>query len=241
MLINIGICDDNPNIVKTIKDFILNSDLEYDMEIYTAHSGEEFLEKYSHIPFNIAFLDIEMEELNGIELGEKLKKLEKNIIIVYITGHGGYAVNAFKIKAFDYIMKPISKDSFLGVLNSTINRLNEISTLESIKKDFVFKYKKELISLKYSDIYYFEKSLNKIKIYTEDNVFQIYSTLKKILSEVDNEIFIHSSEKHIINIKKLSKIQENSVVLGKNLYSVSLSRNRRKNLMDSFSKELFKG
>ncbi|MFJ8528084.1 response regulator [Bacillus sp. NPDC094106] len=68
---------------------------------------------------DVAFLDIEMPEINGITLARELQSKYKDIKIIFITGHDNYAVEAFEIYALDYIMKPITRKR----LSNTINRL----------------------------------------------------------------------------------------------------------------------
>lgn len=61
---------------------------------------------------DLAILDIEMPEMNGVELGEKLKSINPNILIIYCTGHEDYALDAFKLHSIAYLLKPFSFEDF---------------------------------------------------------------------------------------------------------------------------------
>ena len=75
-----------------------------------------FTDSYSAIEFvknnniDVAFLDIEMPEINGIELAARLKEMDVNIQVVFVTGYDNYALNAFKVDAMGYLLKPYSKE-----------------------------------------------------------------------------------------------------------------------------------
>jgi len=60
---------------------------------------------------DIAFLDIEMWGMNGIELAQKLKEINSNINIIFVTGYSKYALDSYTVKASDYVMKPITKEA----------------------------------------------------------------------------------------------------------------------------------
>lgn len=74
---------------------------------------------------DLAILDIEMPEINGIELGRQLKQMDQNIRLVYITGYGDYALDAFKVDAIGYLVKPYSYDEFEKELEKA-KRVQEI-------------------------------------------------------------------------------------------------------------------
>lgn len=70
---------------------------------------------------DVIFLDIEMPDINGIELATRILDLQKNINIVFVTAYNQYAVEAFRLNALDYLMKPVSADR----LKETLYRIME--------------------------------------------------------------------------------------------------------------------
>lgn len=79
------------------------------------------------LDFQVAFLDVEMPGMNGLEIAQLLKKWNKNIFIVFVTAYRDYAIQAFEIHSIDYLLKPISK----ARLETTINRIQELLHLEN--------------------------------------------------------------------------------------------------------------
>ncbi|MEG0258328.1 MAG: response regulator [Lysinibacillus sp.] len=86
----------------------------------------ELLNERQSLDFQVAFLDIEMPGLNGLELAETLKLWNPNIYIVFVTAYRDYAVQAFDVQSIDYLLKPISKSR----LAITVDRITERIQLE---------------------------------------------------------------------------------------------------------------
>jgi len=77
-------------------------------EIFTFHFASEMLKKATELPPDIAFLDIEIPEISGLEIAQKLRALNNKINVIFVTGYNQYALEALKQYASDYITKPVS-------------------------------------------------------------------------------------------------------------------------------------
>ncbi|WP_370048472.1 response regulator [Lysinibacillus sp. RC79] len=119
------IMDDEPlaliNMEKKLKEF---NSIEVIKSFTTA---KDLLAEGPNLDFQVAFLDVEMPGMNGLEIARLLKEWNKNIFIVFVTAYRDYAVQAFEIHSIDYLLKPISK----ARLETTINRIQELLHLEN--------------------------------------------------------------------------------------------------------------
>jgi two-component system, LytTR family, response regulator len=91
--------------------------------VFAYRSGKEALAQAEQVSFDVAFLDIEMREMNGLQLAKRLKELCRTTNIVFITGYEDYALDAFGVNASGYLMKPIS---MRGVNDAMENLRNPI-------------------------------------------------------------------------------------------------------------------
>lgn len=80
-----------------------------------------------HASFHVAFLDIEMPEMNGFVLAERLLQLQPHIHIVFLTAYQEYAVKAFELNALDYLLKPVHPQR----LHSTLQRIHRFLFLQA--------------------------------------------------------------------------------------------------------------
>lgn len=110
-MLKIAICDDEPAFAIQLGDKIREA--IPDCEIQTFFSGGELLRGGR---FDICFLDIQMEGINGIETARKLREKDEESIIVFITGAREYVFEAFDVAAFHYLVKPLEDGKLQEVL-----------------------------------------------------------------------------------------------------------------------------
>ena len=84
--------------------------LEYVDSLNIFDSGKKALEWVDSNPVDVAFLDIEMPEMNGIELARRLKKADRNIRLIFVTAYEQYALQAFGVDAIGYLLKPYDRE-----------------------------------------------------------------------------------------------------------------------------------
>lgn len=130
MLLRIAYCDDEPENGRKIQEFIsqmeVQTDIEFTFDYYI--SGIVLLEKLENKPdyYDVVFLDMEMPQLNGIELAEKIRRIASgDIIITFLTSYPEYMQQSFSVQAFQYLLKPLSYESFKKEIIRTIDFLKK--------------------------------------------------------------------------------------------------------------------
>lgn len=162
---NIAICDDikscQDDIIKHVR-FYFN-DNKIPLNIFAFDTTEMLLK--SDIIFDIAFLDVEVGKNNGIEAGKQLRLKNDRLIIFVVTAYNRYLDDAFDLKAFRFLPKPIQAQRLYSALDSAIELLNNtfITFIE-------FKTNKR-IKIAAREIIYVEISNRKTKITTENGVY----------------------------------------------------------------------
>lgn len=125
----IGICDDE----KEIRDLLTERvrDFESAMEVTEVSlyaSGREVLQEEA-LP-DILFLDIQMPGINGMDVARRLRKKNKRMILIFVTGLEEYVFQAFDVGAFHYLVKPFSEEKFRSVLQSAKEQYEEYTAME---------------------------------------------------------------------------------------------------------------
>lgn len=192
---------------------------------------------------DLIFLDIHMPDFNGFDFIDSLKH---NVKIVLITSDKEFAITAFEYdNVVDYLVKPISEERFdkaikkINSINSdNINAANLIpksNNKEKITEDFESSFYinigKRLIKIDTNSILYFQAKGDYVTIKTESNNYVMHNTLKKIENKLPAGMFFKSHRSYLINTKKIIDIEENTVLIGKDV--VPVSRRNRPQLMKS--------
>lgn len=188
------------------------------------------------------FLDINMPDMNGISLGKIITKIYPNIKIVFITAYKDYAVDAFEIKAFDYLLKPYSESRIRNLLKSLVNIKTEVTS--SIKnnnlKKITVNIDEKLYVLSLNDIDYIEAAEKETLIFSNQKKYISKVKISKWEEMLLGNNFYRCHRSFIINLDKITEIEQwfNSswIVKVKNYTTtIPVSRNNIKELRELFS------
>lgn len=217
----IAICDDELSIRQEMKNVLSNyfSEKLIDAEIYDFDSGETLLN--SDAIFDMAFLDVEMPMLDGIEVGKTLKNKHPNIVIFMITAYSDYLDDAFEIGAYRFLQKPLDVPRLYRSLDSAI--------LSMSSKDVkVICANNESIVIPTSSIVYCESYKRKTKITTTSGEYISKERIdywKGILNEL---IFYSPHSSFIINFNYIKSFNRKSLTLAYSNSNIEISIASRK-------------
>lgn len=157
---------------------------------------------------DVVFLDINMPELDGMSLGKILTKLNPNIKIIFITAYRDYAVEAFEIKAFDYLLKPYSEKRITEVLNNLtmIKDNSPTKEVEKINKVTIFLDEK-MVVLSLDEIYYIEVSEKESLVYTQNEIYTSKLKISKWEEILPKNKFYRTHRAYIVNLDKIKEVE----------------------------------
>mgnify|MGYP003937257183 FL=1 len=185
------------------------SKLEGAMVVGTAENAKDTIKLTMEQNPDLAFLDIELPDMKGIELAEKLRDIKPDMAIVFITAHQEYSLDAFKLYASDYILKPIDEER----VKSTFQRIYKM--LEISKKSNTSSYTEpsrisinlgdERIFIKLNEIFYIERSGRHTIISCTNGKYKTRQTLQEMEKHL-GKMFFRSHKSFIINTDRIEKI-----------------------------------
>lgn len=224
---SIGICDDEPVARSQLKDYIqvYFNNLEDSYDIYEYSSGEMLINQY-HKPLDILLLDIQMEAMSGIAAAKEIRKTDENVCIIFITAIPEYAKDGYKVRAFRYLIKPISYIEFSVEFVEAMSEINKFKN-----KQIIVKNDSGLFVLDYSDIIFIEAKGRQVWIKTQKEEILSYNTLKSFEEQLDKAIFYRCHHGYIINFKYLENITTKNSIMMRSGAEIPLSKHRRKDFM----------
>lgn len=205
-------------------------DLHVIEEFSTAIEAIKFLNQQQ---IDLVFLDIHMPGFTGIDFVQTLKEAPH---IVMTTSDREYAIEAYEYEAIvDYLVKPITPERFEKCIQKVRNSLNkqqktdQNSDNSGLGEDLYINIDRRLIKLKFDEILFIEAKGDYIDIKTEKEDYRVHTTLKKIKEKLPQEQFLQIHRSYIINFTKIIDIEDNSVLIEKNV--IPISRSNRPELM----------
>lgn len=222
--IRLAICDDDNTYLKIIRTKIDNffSLQNLDIEVKEYSSGKELLIACMHYEFSLIFLDIEMPELSGIKVVEKIRKNNINVEIIFLTSYTEYVFESIKYKPLRFIRKSYLDIELLEALEAFQN------ILDNSKNYYSFSTIDGEVICKIEDIEYME--VFKHYIYKE-MIFKVRGTLKKFEKEFSKWGFIRIHKSFLVSYRYIYSINNSEVVLNDKSI-LPLSRNRNKYVKD---------
>ena len=206
-------------------------ELDVIAEFDNAIDALKFLNQES---IDVVFLDIHMPGFSGVDFVQTLKNPPKIVLTTSVTD---FAVAAYEYECIvDYLVKPISLERFEKSIQKIKNTSHQSPNTKSQEQDstvhgeeLYINIDRRLIKLKYNEIMVIEAKGDYITIKTEKESYHVHTTLKKIKEKLPEKAFMQIHRSFIINFSKIVDIEDNSVLIGKNV--IPISRSNRPELM----------
>ncbi|MEJ1223729.1 LytR/AlgR family response regulator transcription factor [Sediminicola sp. 1XM1-17] len=205
-------------------------DLDVIDEFSSAIEAIKFLNQQT---VDVIFLDIHMPGFTGFDFVQTLKNPPK---IVLTTSDTNFAIEAYEYESIvDYLVKPIAQDRFEKSIKKVKNSLTQQPKIApntsktSVGDELYINIDRRLIKLKFDEILLIEAKGDYIEVKTEKELHRVHNTLKKIKEKLPDELFLQIHRSYIINFTKIIDIEDNSVLIEKNV--VPISRSNRPELM----------
>jgi two-component system response regulator LytT len=228
---NCIIIDDEEFARGIIAQFISkNTDLTIESEFSNALQAIKYLNQND---VDLIFLDIHMPDFSGFDFIQSLKK-PPNVIL--ITSDKNFATEAFEYDCIvDYLVKPITEERFKKAIQKAnsykmASRVSKIAgATEDNRNEFYINIDRRLIKIEMTSVNIIEAKGDYIHIKTEGKNYIVHSTLKKIEEKLPKDLFLKVHRSFIINTKKIIDIEDNSVLIAKDV--IPVSRANRPELM----------
>lgn len=228
----IAICDDEPIHREDVKKVLSTCEVLPKNNVLSEYpNGLDLLEEHAKNPFDIVFLDIEMEGLSGLETGQKIRNIGRNVIIIFLTSYKDYVFNSFRIEPFDYILKPITVEKIINVLKRAVNKYNEQHYLIPIS------FKDNTYTLEVREIVYIESDLRHVIFYTENNRYMCIGKLNEYDYRLSSYGFYRCHQSYLINMNFIKSIDDKKIEMTTGS-EINMSVRRKQDCLNAYSEYL---
>ncbi len=227
---NIAICDDETEYANDIRVHLNQYSSEHGLtfDIYDFNSGEEILA--SNTVFDIAFLDIEMDGINGIEVGRELQKANPDLVLIYVTAYNHYLDDALDLGITRFFDKPIDSQRFYEGMDKAISKIDN-TELRFYLKDS----NKEVVTVRSKDIIFVEIIGRKTKIHTKSHEYLSKDGIKIWKARLNKSYFEIPHNSYIINTNFITYYCKDYVMLDYK-YNIPIAFSKRSEFKRKFMK-----
>ncbi|MGL5415576.1 MAG: LytR/AlgR family response regulator transcription factor [Clostridium sp.] len=211
-MIKIGIVDNDENVVTKIKKILEEKALEKDIhcmfsEFNNLKDINKLLQKKEH--FDVIFLETEVSGENTIEFGEKIKKIDKNTEIIFLSDKMEYIFDCIDIGAFNFFLKPIDENARLSaqferlLLEKFMDRVNFLA----IKRNAGG------VVVEISKILYIETMDKQLRVHYKDKFVDVNETMAVLEKRLSNSYFIRAHKSFLVNARHVRRVEKQDVHL----------------------------
>ena len=195
-----------------------------------ATAADEALALAENLSYDVVFVDISLPDSDGIELAARLAELADQPYVVFVTAYSEFAVQAFEVSAFDYLLKPVTEkriDQTVDKLLATLDATSRQTVQQPARLDrLAVNRSDKTILIELDQIYYFQAEGDYTRVVTEGGGYLASYSLKNLEERLDPQSFFRCHRSYIVNLGHVSEI----VSQPSNTYGLRL-RDPRKTLL----------
>jgi len=229
-MIKVAIVEDEHAYAMQLQEYLHQYEIENGeiFEISLFSDGDEIVNRYKPV-YDIILMDVEMKLMDGMSAAEEIRKVDTEVVIIFITNMPQYAIRGYAVDALDYVLKPVSYFAFSQRLNRAISRMKKRES-----KTLALNVKGGTVRLDIANITYIESQGHTMIFHTVGAEYETTGTMKEIEKELMELHFYRGNKGYLINLAHVEGIKDGcAVVRGEQLL---LSRARKKDFMETLTR-----
>ncbi len=228
-MINVAVVEDNAGDVETLKSYIARygDENNVDFKINVFSNGMTFVTDYN-ASYDVIFMDVDMPLLNGMQAAEKVRLLDRETPLIFITNLAQYAISGYAVDACDYMLKPVAYAAFKLRFDKVMRRIN------TRRGDFLVvnrgggSFRVDIARLRYAEV-----SRHMLTYYTEDGEIRARGKLGELEQKLLPHGFARCNSYYLVNLSFVTSVKGLKVFLGDT--ELAMSRGRKADFLEKMN------
>ena len=219
-MLRIAICDDDSKFTRKLETLVLQESqklgIRADTDVFS--DGKTLLKSFQNGDhYELIFIDIEMEQVDGITAARRIREIDRTVLLVYVSGYDKYLKELFEVEPFRFLSKPLNHAQFDRYFKEACKRINETEVF------YQFTFNKEIRKISVKDIVYFESNNRIVYIHLKDGTNEyFYGKLNNVEKELaaSRQYFLRIHQSFLVNYDYIIKM---------NFFNITINYARKKN------------
>ena len=228
---NIAIVDDDRTeldyITSCLTRFAEETNEKFDITSFA--NGVVFLEKFSS-QYDLILMDIDMPELSGIDTAKRLRAIDSDVVLMFVTNMPQYALAGYEVDAIDYLIKPLVYADFALKLKKAMRFVSQNIN----DKTIVLHTAEGIVTVPISEILYVESELHYCIYHTIDSTYRVRESMTATEEKLSNFYFARCNSSYLVGLKHVKAIVKDDVVVGAD--KLKISRGKKASFMEQFTR-----
>lgn len=228
-MIRIAIVEDEREYRETLKAYTERFGREENQEfqITLFEDGALLAESYKPV-WDVILMDIKMKRMDGMKAAEKIRQADPEVLIIFITTMGQYAVKGYEVDALDFVLKPVTYGQFSSKLKKAV-----VMFQKKVEKCLFLPDSSGKERVSTAEILFIEVKNHNLYIVSERKTYVIRYSMQKMEKELEEYHFVRCNNSYLVNLKNVTGIQKDSVWTGN--YELPISRPKKKQFLKAVS------
>lgn len=228
-MIRVAIVDDDPQYVSCLKEFLERYQRERGekLKVTVFTDGDEIAIGYK-AEYDIILMDVEMRFMDGMTAAEEIRKVDPQVVIIFITNMAQYAIKGYTVDALDYVLKPVTYFAFTQRIDRALSRMENRA-----RKFIVLNLRGGAKKLDVSRLYYVEVRDHVLLYHTADGEFSVTGSMKEVEESLRGSAFFRCNKGYLVNLEHVEGFRGECAVVGGE--TVQVSRARKKEFLDALN------
>ncbi|MGO2082236.1 LytR/AlgR family response regulator transcription factor [Vagococcus sp.] len=229
---NIAIVEDNLEERERLKRCFERYQKEQNVAIHLSlfTDGLEIVDQYSG-QFDVIYFDVEMPIMDGMTAAKKIRDVDSDVLIVFITNYVQWAIEGYSVHATDFLLKPITYFNFFEHFKKIVPKLTSTPS-----NTLTLKVNNGLRKIRLDDLVYVESEGHYLHFHTLQNSFTLLDSMKNMEKRLQEHHFFRCNNCYLVNLKYVKAIDKNIVFIDK--YELVISRPRKKEFLQALTNYL---
>lgn len=206
---HVAVIDDSTFARRLLSDFIVcyckRNNLCVSLSMF--ESGEAFLAR-GRQRFDIIFLDIHMDGINGMETAQRIRSYDQECLLVFCSANDAYAARSFRVRAFDYLLKPYSYEEFEEVMRLLAQSVKKVARYIEVKTG------REQVKILLRNILYTDYANHYVYIHTKTDVLRTYMRFTEFSDLLAGQVqFLRCYRNCLVNLDEVARMDEQDFIL----------------------------
>ena len=224
-MIRIAMVEDEAAVREQLQGYIQRYTRQYGTEFAVTEfsDGVEILDAYRPV-YDIVLLDVEMKHLDGMETARRIRELDRDVVLLFITNMAQYAIKGYAVGALDYVLKPVPYFAFSQQLQKAEEKLRRRA-----RHYLAVPVEGGLRRLDTAQFYSMESEGHRVHFYTEEGEFSAPGALKTFEEKLADLPFARCNSGYLVNLAQVKSVQQGLAQVGP--YELQVSRPKRKSFL----------
>jgi DNA-binding LytR/AlgR family response regulator len=227
--VRIAVCEDekaHQNIIRSLlQGWATVSGRDIDVSAF--NDAESLLMLWDDVVFDVLILDIEMKKMSGMELAKTIRRIDEDVIIIFVTSHSSYSLEGYDVNPLHFLMKPLDEKVFFKALDKAF-AIYQLTGGDGL----IIHSDAGLEKISIGKIHYISMYSHTAEIYTSDEMYITRMTVNDLLRALPAH-FVTCHRSYIINMFKVSCVFDDHVVIADDI-EIPISRGNIKKVRELF-------